>query len=190
MKEKLKLSTNLPILILVSVFTCYLVVKDSILDVKGIIFSCNIFFLVLSFIMVMFGDFFKAFSVYVIAKKSETNLSLKDSYSLQLETNFFNGVTPFALGGQPFQLYLLKHKNKIPYLKGTNIIFCDYYAFQIDIPGYPAQMRTFSRCISALSAATISFALSLCGKTRFPLSTFVLSPRSSKNPTTAVGSIV
>ena len=131
MKDKLKLKTNLPILILVSVITCYLVVKDSVHDVNGIISSCNLLFLFLAFISVMLGDLFKSFSVYIIAKDSETNLSFKESYSLQLETNFFNGVTPFALGGQPFQLYILKHKNKIPYLKGTNIIFCDYYSFQI-----------------------------------------------------------
>ena len=131
MKEKLKLKTNLPILILVSVITCYLVVKDSVRDVRGIIASCNILFIVLAFITALVSDLFKGLSLFTVAKKCEADLSLKDAYSLQLETNFFNGVTPFALGGQPFQLYLLKHRNKLPYVKGSYIIFCDYYAFQI-----------------------------------------------------------
>lgn len=131
MKDKLKLKLNLPLLLIFTILTTYYVVKDSIHDVKGIISSSDILLIILAFLVVIIGDLFKSKSIHTLSNKCEAKLSFKDSLLLVLETNFFNGVTPFALGGQPFQLYLLKHKNKVGYVKGANIIFCDYYAFQL-----------------------------------------------------------
>ena len=48
-----------------------------------------------------------------------------------LMTNFFNGITPFSLGGQPFELYVLKKDNNIDYVSGSNILFRDFYTYQI-----------------------------------------------------------
>lgn len=131
--KNLKLKTNLPILILVSVLTCYLVVKDSLHDVRGIISNSNLWILLFALIIVILSDIFKALSLYSISKKCNAKVNLKDMFTLTLETNFFNGITPFALGGQPFQLYLLRNKNKVSYVKGVNILFCDYYVFQITL---------------------------------------------------------
>ena len=46
-------------------------------------------------------------------------------------TNFFNGITPFSLGGQPFELYILKKDNNVDYVSGTNVLFKDFYTYQI-----------------------------------------------------------
>lgn len=40
-------------------------------------------------------------------------------------------MTPFSLGGQPFQLYVLKKTSNIDYTTGANILFKDYYSYQM-----------------------------------------------------------
>ena len=47
-------------------------------------------------------------------------------------TFFFNAVTPFSTGGQPFQIYVLK-KNKVPISDGTNIIMQESIIHQIAV---------------------------------------------------------
>lgn len=131
--KDLKLKTNLPILLLISVVTCYLILKDSFSDIIYILKETNYFILFIALIILLISDYFKSLSLYYISKSNSNNLSKKDAFSLILETNFFNGVTPFALGGQPFQLFLLKKKNKINYVDGTNIIYCDYCVYQLTL---------------------------------------------------------
>jgi hypothetical protein len=50
---------------------------------------------------------------------------------LILRSEFFYGMTPFAIGGQPYQLYELKNKDDISYAHGTNIVFKDCYGYQL-----------------------------------------------------------
>ena len=45
-------------------------------------------------------------------------------------TQFFNAVTPFSTGGQPFQIYKFK-KHGFSLEKGTNIIIQDFIVYQI-----------------------------------------------------------
>ena len=45
-------------------------------------------------------------------------------------TQFFNAVTPFATGGQPFQVYTLK-KDGITVTNGTNIIMQNFIVYQV-----------------------------------------------------------
>lgn len=131
--KNLKLKTNIPILIVISFVTCYLILKDSFQDIINIIKDTNYLILLFALIILLLSDYFKGLSFYKIAKSSNTNLSKKEAFKLALETNFFNGITPFSLGGAPFQIYVLKKSHKIDYVNGTNIIYCDYAAYQLTL---------------------------------------------------------
>ena len=71
------------------------------------------------------AEFIKSISLYLITKSSKKNYEFKNSLRLELETNFFNGVTPFSLGGQPFQLYVLKKTSNIDYTTGIIFVVLD-----------------------------------------------------------------
>ena len=47
-----------------------------------------------------------------------------------ITTQFFHAITPFATGGQPWQIYRLK-KEGIPLSKSTNVIIEDFITYQI-----------------------------------------------------------
>ena len=79
----------------------------------------------------MIGDLLKGRSIYLLVSEYSSKYKFKDAFRLTLQTNFFNGITPFSLGGQPFQLYLLKKRNNIDYATGSNILFKDFYCYQI-----------------------------------------------------------
>lgn len=153
--KHLKLKINLPILLLVSIITCYLLVKDSFIDIKGTIFTTNIFIILIAIILLIISDLFKALSIYSISQKNKADLSFKEAFCLILETNFFNGVTPFALGGQPIQLYMLKKRNKIGYVTGTNIIFCDYYVYQITLIAYVTVLYILNKIFCFITLNTV-----------------------------------
>ena len=60
----------------------------------------------------------------------EKNYSFKRTFSLVLITQFFNAITPFSTGGQPFQIYHLK-KDGISITKGASIIMQNFIVYQI-----------------------------------------------------------
>lgn len=44
-------------------------------------------------------------TVCILTKSTKNNISLKHTYLIGNSEHFFNGITPFATGGQPFQVY-------------------------------------------------------------------------------------
>ena len=49
---------------------------------------------------------------------------------LVLETNFFHAITPFAVGGQPYEIYSLK-KSKLKITEATNVSIVNFIVYQI-----------------------------------------------------------
>ena len=52
------------------------------------------------------------------------------SFQLTLRTQFFNAITPFATGGQPYQIYYLKQCG-INYAASTGIVLQNFIVYQI-----------------------------------------------------------
>ena len=53
-----------------------------------------------------------------------------NAFKLSLATMFFNGITPFATGGQPMQLYYFK-KEGVSLTESSNIILQNSILYQI-----------------------------------------------------------
>ena len=47
-----------------------------------------------------------------------------------ITTQFFHAITPFAAGGQPWQIYKLK-KDGLTLAESTNVVIQDFIAYQI-----------------------------------------------------------
>ncbi len=72
----------------------------------------------------------KAEVINLCGKRIKKDYQFKKSLKLTLDTQFFNAVTPFSLGGQPFQIYRLK-KQGFSLEQGMNIIIQDCIVYQI-----------------------------------------------------------
>lgn len=118
------------IIAVISVIVLYFALKDDFLEKVQYLFSFNIWWLVLAVSLVFIYWFLKSLVIYFCALKFDKNYSIGKSFKLIMDTQFFNAVTPFSTGGQPYQIYRLK-KQGFSIEKGTNIVIQDFIVYQI-----------------------------------------------------------
>lgn len=117
-------------LFLLTTLILYFLLKDDFSNIVSEILSVNIFLLIISFVFAMLYWLFKSIVLYNFARKFNDNYSFKSSFRLQAVTQFFNAVTPFSSGGQPFQIYSLK-KNGLTISDATNVTIEEFVVYQI-----------------------------------------------------------
>lgn len=130
MNEKLKKAANVIVLALVTCLVLYFSLKDNFNTIINEIINVNIFWLVISFLLALSFWFFKAIATTRIANIFKKDYSIKQGMRLVLETNFFHAITPFAVGGQPYEIYSLK-KSKLKITEATNVSIVNFIVYQI-----------------------------------------------------------
>lgn len=130
MNEKLKKVANVIVLALVTCLVLYFSLKDNFNTIINEIINVNIFWLVISFLLALSFWFFKAIATTRIANIFKKDYSIKQGIRLVLETNFFHAITPFAVGGQPYEIYSLK-KSKLKITEATNVSIVNFIVYQI-----------------------------------------------------------
>ena len=130
MNEKLKKVANVIVLALVTCLVLYFSLKDNFNTIINEIINVNIFWLVISFLLAISFWFFKAIATTRIANILKKDYSIKQGMRLVLETNFFHAITPFAVGGQPYEIYSLK-KSKLKITEATNVSIVNFIVYQI-----------------------------------------------------------
>lgn len=130
MKNKLKKLVNILLLVIITFLVLYFSLKDDFDNIIKEILNLNIIYLIISILLVFSSYLFKALSLHKVIIKFNKDYTLKKSFRLVLVTNFFNAVTPFSTGGQPFQVYTLK-KDGVSITNGTNIIIQNFIVYQI-----------------------------------------------------------
>jgi len=128
-----KLGSKVISLILISFLIILIVLKDNYNEIIGVLKRTNYIYILLGITIVIIGDLFKSLSITKIIKLEKKSFKLKNGFLLTLQTNFFNGITPFCLGGGPFQIYTLNKQEKIKYSDGAKIIFKDFYSYQMSL---------------------------------------------------------
>ena len=69
-------------------------------------------------------------SLYLIVKRYKRKIRFRVIFHQTLITQFFNGITPFATGGEPMQVYMLT-KSGVKVANATNIIVQEFIMYQI-----------------------------------------------------------
>ena len=118
------------IIVVISLIVLFLALKDDFAEKINYLFSFNLWWLLLGICLVLAYWFLKALVIYYCTRKFDNKYSLKKSFKLMLDTQFFNSITPFSMGGQPYQIYRLK-KQGLSLEKGTNIVIQDFIVYQI-----------------------------------------------------------
>jgi len=126
MKKKI----NYIILFIVTILVLYFSLKDNFNEIINQIVNMNIFYLMVAFLLLIIFWIFRSYPMYSFSKKINKEFTYLDSIILTLRTQFFNAVTPFATGGQPYQIYYLKNKN-IDYASSTSIVLENFIVYQV-----------------------------------------------------------
>ena len=130
MKHKFKNKLNYFLLILITGIVLYFSLKDNFYVTINEIKNINLiwFILAIGFIIIYF--LFRTLAIHTFVLKFKKNFKFAHSFKMMMTTVFFDGVTPFASGGQPIQVYYLK-KHDIPVVTGTNIAIQNFIVYQL-----------------------------------------------------------
>lgn len=123
---------NTVILLIISTLLVFFLVKDNFIETVRLIRGANMGWILFSFLLYYAYVYLEAVLMYLIVVKYQKNYKFSKTLKLITMTKFFNGITPFATGGQPIQVYELK-KDGISTSKGTTIIVESFLIFQFTI---------------------------------------------------------
>lgn len=129
-KSKFKALFNIFIFVIVAIIVLYFSLKDNYQEIINGLLNASLIWIIVAILLVIGYWFFKSLIFYSFTRKFDKNYSFAKAFKLQLVTNFFNAVTPFSSGGQPFQVYTLK-KQGITLSSSTNIIIQNFIVYQI-----------------------------------------------------------
>ena len=128
--QKLKFILNFLLILVVLSIVLYFSLKDNYKEILATIFNMNIFFFIISCLLFVSYRAIVGLSVHNLTKINDEKISLLKAIQISLIIPFFHGVTPFAGGGQPMEIYYL-HKEKISIVKATNITLKNFILYQM-----------------------------------------------------------
>lgn len=118
------------IILLITIFLFWYILKDNFVKSIDLIASSNKWLILLSILTYIVYFIIEAYLLKILIDKSCKKYPFKKVIELNMMTKFFNGITPFSLGGQPLQVYELS-KNKVPVTKGILVIVENFIILQI-----------------------------------------------------------
>ncbi len=128
--KKYKNILNIIVLILITGLVLYFSLKDDFEAIVARIVNINIGFLLLAFFMIIVYWLLRSLALHKFTKKFKKDNKYTSSLQCMLRTQFFNAITPFSTGGQPYQIYYLTRSGVSPTL-ATNIIIQNFIVYQI-----------------------------------------------------------
>lgn len=126
MKKKI----NIIALIIFTGLVLYFSLKDNFQEIMHQIFTMNKWFLLIAVLLYILDHVFRSNAMYIFCKKINPDFKYISSIRLSFRTSFFNAVTPFATGGQPYQIYYLK-KEGFRYSEAISIVMENFIVYQI-----------------------------------------------------------
>ncbi len=127
--KKNKGKLNIVILLLITILVLYFSLKDDFSTIIKRVMSVNIWYLLLAFLLVIIYWLLRSLALHNFTKKINNKSKYASSLQLMLRTQFFNAVTPFATGGQPYQIYYLTHD--MGTTAATSVIIQNFIVYQI-----------------------------------------------------------
>ncbi len=135
MKKIANMGKNYILVFLITCILLYFLLKDNFSETMRYLASVNIPLFAVALIDFFISMVFDSYSYYLIVHNYEKSYTPTKGFRLNTFTKFFNGITPLASGGQPFQVYLL-HKEKVKMSDAVSIITQIYILFVLSVVLY------------------------------------------------------
>lgn len=121
---------NVVLIVIITSLVLYFSLKDNFNDIINQILNINIFWLIIAFLLLLIYWFLRSCAIHTFIKKVKPKFSFFNSILLMLRTQFVNAITPFATGGQPYQVYYLT-KCGLSLTNSTVVIVENFIVYQI-----------------------------------------------------------
>lgn len=128
MKNK-KYFINIAIILIIGGVSIYLSIGKQFNEVINAFKQANIYWIVIMAIVMFSYYLFDALSLLYFGKAYKKDFSFKQSFVNAISGTFFNGITPFASGGQFAQVYIF-NKQGIPPTNSASILLMCFICYQ------------------------------------------------------------
>ena len=128
--NKKKIIRNLILVLAILILMIILIV--SLGDIKTIwreLVNANIWIVLLAVVALLLYAFFNQLSLISLTKYRYREIKYLDCYAISGSEYFFNALTPFSSGGQPFQAYAFKRKG-MSLADSTSVLLINFIAYQ------------------------------------------------------------
>lgn len=115
---------------LLTIFLFYYLLKDNFVSSMKLLKNANYIYIILAILIFIIYIIVEAYLLYILIKKQKKNYKFIDAINLNIMTKFFNGITPFSLGGQPLQIYRL-NKEGVNVTKSILVLVENFIILQI-----------------------------------------------------------
>ena len=92
--------------------------------------STNMTFVLIAILLLIVYFLLYPIPLSLLARAKKLDVKSLDVYLIGMTEHFFNGITPFATGGQPFQAYALA-KKKVKVADSTGLLIMNFVIFMI-----------------------------------------------------------
>lgn len=130
--RKKKFIINILIIIIVLIIVLYFSLKDDYDSIIKAIMNMNNYWTILAIILLCLYRILVGISIHNLIKINDEYIPILRCIQISFIILFFHGVTPFAGGGQPMEIYYL-HNEKISITKSTNIVLQNFIVYQISL---------------------------------------------------------
>lgn len=129
MKKKI---INGLLIITATILVLYFSMKDDYKTIINTIVNIDKIYLLIGFFLIFSYWFFKSIVMWIIVHNYKNEYRFRNSFQMILKTNFFHAITPFATGGQPYEIYSLK-KSGLKITDSTNVSVQTFITYQISL---------------------------------------------------------
>ncbi len=115
------------------IIAAIMLILMSMSDIEGIwavIKTANYKYLLIAFGVLVAYFLLNLVGMYILTVYKKINLRRRDILLIGGTEPFFNGITPFASGGQPFQAYAM-YKKGVPLKDSTSMLVMNFITFMI-----------------------------------------------------------
>ena len=117
------------IIILILIVVLFFLLKDDFNNVVDTLLNVDLLWIVVAILAIVLYWLLKALGLYILVKEQTKKIKFRTILGQGVITEFFNGITPFATGGQPMQVYMLT-KSGVNVASATNMIVQSFIFFQ------------------------------------------------------------
>lgn len=138
----------------------YILSKHNAKEILTKIQNIQIRYIIIVFILLIAYVMLESLVIFIFAKKKVKGIGFLTAFRLNLSTQFFNSITPFAAGGQPFQVFYLNARG-IKTKDSTSIILMNFITYNIAfvIVGFACLLWKFNDFNTLLKGAGYKYIL-------------------------------
>lgn len=128
MKVLNNIKKNTILILIITIIVLYIVLKNDFKEIMNAFQNIHILWICLAVFFLFLSIIIRGYANYLII--DDKKISIGEAIKHNIIVQFFNGVTPFATGGQPVEIYMLK-EHGIPLAKATNRTIQNFIYYQI-----------------------------------------------------------